>query len=144
VIAEAITLIESVPGYTATAADLRRRPIRFDPRLPDRARAGLLGGISLGPEPFAGSPDAVRVGLTGTLVHEHFHTRQNPLRKSWSFWIGILTRTHPMRRYEEPAYRCQAAFLQALADHRPRLRPIALRERVAALASFAAAYGQRA
>ncbi|MBV9852163.1 MAG: hypothetical protein JO250_21055 [Armatimonadetes bacterium] len=141
IIAEAIALIAAVPGYAATANDLRCARIRVNPCLSDRAQTSLRGVITLGPEPFAGTLEVAGVGVAGTLVHEHWHTRQNPFLKTWSFWAGVFTRTHPMRRYERPAYERQAAFLCALTDARPELRPLALRERDAALASFAALYG---
>ena len=141
VLLAALDLIGTVPGYAATAEALRRARLRYDPRLADRAQTSLRGVITLGPEPFAGTAEAARVGLAGTLIHEHTHTRQHPFLKTRSVWAGVLTGTAPMGRYERPAYQRQADFLQALADAHPSLRPVALRERAAALASFAALYG---
>ena len=140
-IGAAIDLIRSVPGYQAVADDLRRAHVRFDPHLPDRARVSLRGVITLGPEPFAGPSEAILVSIAGTLVHEHWHTRQNPFEKTWSFWAGVLTRTHPMRRYEARAYRRQAIFLRALAAAHPASWAYARHEQEAALASFASLYG---
>lgn len=140
-IAEAIDLIGSVPGYAETAQDLRQRRIRYRPNFTDRGQVSLWGTILLGPEPFEGAGEAGRVSLAGTLVHEHWHTRQSPILKTVSFWRGVFTRTHPMRRIEWPAYRRQAGFLQSLADSCPSLQDIARRERAAALVSFTAVYG---
>ena len=140
-IAAAITLIAAVPGYQQAAGDLQRAAIHIDSRLVDRGRASLRGVITLGPEPFAGPEPEALVGLAATLVHEHWHTRQNPFRKTASFWRGVVTRAHPMRDYEWPAYQRQAAFLRALATARPDLRAAAERERAAVLATFQAVYG---
>ncbi len=141
VIRDAVALIGSVPGYARVARDLERRRILFDPRLPDRGQASLGGTIRIGPETLHGDRDAVLVALAGTLVHEHHHTRQNPFLKTLSFWRGVFTRTHPMGRYERPAYEQQSAFLDALALSHPELAALAARERDAARASFAACYG---
>jgi hypothetical protein len=139
---KALGLIADVPGYAETARDLRRARIRLDPNLPDRGQASLTGVLTLGPEPFFGEPESVPVALAGTLVHEHWHTRQNPFLKTVSFWGGVLSRTHPMRRYEWPAYARHAAFLQDLSTAHPALREFALREREAVLTSFRSVYGE--
>lgn len=140
-IASAIDLIASVPGFAQAAQDLRRSRVRFRADFVDRGQVSLLGTILLGPEPFDGAGEIGRVSLAATLVHEHWHTRQNPLEKTVSFWGGVFTRTHPMRRVEWPAYRRQAEFLQALATVIPALHDIALQERDAVILSFTAVYG---
>jgi hypothetical protein len=134
-------LIASVPGFDKAAQDLRRIRIRYAPRLTDRALVTLWGTILLGPSAFVGTRDEIRVGVAGTLVHEHTHVRQPCLLKTWSFWAGVATRTHPMHRYEWPAYARQAQFLQVLAAAQPELRFLTERELMAALDSFAAHYG---
>ena len=141
VIQEAVALIASVPGYQHVAADLSRRRIFFTPALVDRGQASLLGTIRIGPETLAGAGDERLVSVAGTLVHEHWHTRQSPFLKTFSFWNGVLTRRHPMRRYEWPAYAHQMAFFSALAVSHPGLASHARCEQAAALASFQACYG---
>lgn len=137
----AVCLIAAVPGYAGVAGDLRRGRVLFAPGLLDRGQASLRGTIRIGPEALAGAGDAMLVSLAGTLVHEHWHTRQNALLKTVSFWRGVWSRTPPMRRYEWPAYAQQRAFLGALAASHPTLASLAARERDAVLASFHACYG---
>ncbi len=139
-ITDAIQLIAAVPGYATVAADLSRTRIRYVPHLTDRAQTTLRRAIIIGPEPFADPGDAGLVSLAATLVHEHYHTRQNPFLKTFSFWLGIFTRTHPLRRYEAPAYARQLAFLDALAASHPPFAALARHERAAVLASFTAHY----
>jgi len=136
----ALALISATPGFGTDARRLRRARIRFDMRLPDRGQIGFGGVIVVGPEPLHGEGDVPVVSLAGTLVHEGWHRRQHPLHKTASFWRGVWTRTHPMRRYEQSAYARQAAFLEAVAQHQPHLQGIALREAAAVRASFAAHY----
>ncbi|MCW3061499.1 MAG: hypothetical protein JWQ02_3320 [Capsulimonas sp.] len=121
--------------------ELARRRLRFDARLTDRAQTTMLRTIVLGPEPFQGEGKSAAVSLAGTLVHEHWHTRQNPLGKSWSFWAGILTRTHPMLRYEQPAYARQIGFLEELARVSPANAAFARAEAEEVRAAFALHYG---
>lgn len=138
-IAEALALIASVPGYETVAADLRRADLRFDPDFPDRGDASLRGVITLGPEPF--SEAAPVVSVAATLVHEHFHTRQNPFLKTVSFWTGIATKTPTMARYERPAYARQVEFLDALAAAWSEWADAARRERDAVNAAYGSLYG---
>lgn len=105
--------------------------------LQDRAQAGLLGTITLGPEAAEASP----VSLAQTLVHEHHHLHQNLLLKTLSFWLGILTRTPVMRRYEQPAYQAAVDFLEAVKRTHPRLAGEAQAEQVAIRQVFAADFG---
>ncbi|WP_125206262.1 hypothetical protein [Capsulimonas corticalis] len=121
--------------------DLMRRRLRFDAGLADRAHTTLLRAIVFGPEPFQGNRETALVSLAGTLVHEHWHTRQNPFGKTWSFWAGMVTRTHPMQRYERPAYERQAAFLEELAIVRPELGRIARAEARKVRGAFMRHYG---
>ena len=119
---EALRIIQATPGYTQLGVDLAQLAsegrIRVNPDLPDRAHAGLLGTITLGPEAAEASP----LSLAQTLVHEHFHLRrQNPFLKTISFWVGVLTRTPPMRRYEQPAYQAASDFLEAVKVAHPHL-----------------------
>ena len=137
----ALNLIGAVPNYSQIATDLRKRRILYNPNLPDRGQASLLGRITLGPEVLEGRPNEVLVGVAGTLVHELYHCRQNPFLKTVSFWLGITTRTHPMRRYERPAYQAHSAFLMALAQSQPLLAEAAFLEQQAVHASFHAVYG---
>ena len=136
----ALVLMESVPGYAETAHKLRRIRLRYNPHLGDRAQVSWTGTLTLGLEPFAEEGSAGLVSLTGTLAHEAYHLSQFPLLKTVSFWVGVATHTHTMRRYERPAYGFQSQFLDALAAARPDLASFALRERRAALISFAACY----
>lgn len=114
-------MIRSTPGYAKMGVELAQMAsenrIRFDPNLEDRAQAGLLGTITLGPEAVESSP----LSLAQTLVHEHFHLRQNPLLKTVSFWSGVASRTPVMRRYEQPAYQAAISFLEAIKKARPDL-----------------------
>ena len=139
----ALALIASTPGYEVVAADLSRLHdrgrIRFAPDLADRAHAGLLGALTLGPEAF---DDNSALGLAETLVHEHHHLfRQPPLLKTVSFWAGVATRTPTMARYERPAYDAALGFLAAVARAYPDLADEAAREASAVEATFAANYG---
>jgi hypothetical protein len=138
---DALALIARVPGYAPVAEQLQRLrdrgAIRILPGLADRAHAGLLGSITLGPEPFQ---DGV-LSLAETLVHEAFHLRQNPLEKTASFWLGVVTGAPVMRRYERPAYRAAADFLRAVAAHLPELADEAARERFAVEQVFRTEYG---
>lgn len=138
----ALALIGSTPGYQGVAADLSRLRdrgrIRFAPDLTDRAHAGLLGALTLGPEVFA---DNSALSLAETLVHEHYHLfRQRSLLKTVSFWAGVATRTPTMARYEQPAYAAALRFLRAIARARPDLADEAAREAAAVEATFAANY----
>lgn len=140
---DTLALIASTPGYEAVAADLSRLRdrgrIRFAPDLADRAHAGLLGALTLGPEAFDGNS---ALSLAETLVHEHHHLfQQPPLLKTVSFWAGVATRTPVMARYERPAYAAALGFLQAIARARPDLADEATREASAVEATFAANYG---
>jgi hypothetical protein len=138
---EALALIRATPGYERIGEELStlhaRRRIRLDENTEDRAYAGLLGTITLGPEAIGASP----LSLAQTLVHEQFHLHQNPLLKSPSFWIGKVTRTPVMRRYERPAYAAAAAFLQAVARAHPHLAVEATFEERAIRQVFAEDYG---
>jgi hypothetical protein len=135
-ITEAMALIASVPGYASVAERLTRRTIRFVPTLIDRGEARLSGVILIGPEALLGST----IGLAETLVHEEFHTRQNPLLKTHSFWSGIFTKTPVMARYERPAYQAALDFLSALAVAHPQLTAEASAEAEAIRASFLTNY----
>jgi hypothetical protein len=138
---EALGLIASTPGYSEAGEHLARLAakgrIRVDLRLPDRARAGLLGAITLGPEAVTASA----VSLAQTLVHEHYHGHQNPLLKTVSFWLGVATRTPVMRRYEQPAYQAAVDFLEALKHEHPRLAAEAQAEQDAVRQVFALDFG---
>jgi len=139
----ALDLIVATPGYEGVADDLARLDragrIRYAATLEDRAHAGQLGTITLGPEALATGP----LSLAETLVHEHFHLkRQNPFHKTVSFWSGIATRTPIMARYERAAYWAALDFLHAVAQARPDLADEARQEAVAVEATFAACYGE--
>ena len=141
-ITEAIALISEVPGYEAVAAHLEnwqsRGRIKVNLRLPDRARAGLWGTITLGPEILASPP----LSVAQTLVHEHFHIKkQHPLLKSFSFWMGVFTRTHPMLRYERPAYTAALCFLKAAELAYPTMAPLARAETAAIRQVFQSGFG---
>ena len=136
-VAQAIALIARVPGYEDTAQNLKRRTVRYVPELGDRGQATLTGVILIGPEALLGGV----VGLAETLVHEEFHTRQNPFLKTHSFWSGVFTRTPVMARYERPAYQAALDFLGALAAACPEYAGEALAEAQAVRASFTAFYG---
>lgn len=138
----AIDLIYQTPGHSEIARDLllflSRGDIRFVPTLPDRAHAGLMGALTLGPEALSGEP----LGLAETLVHEHYHLRrQHPLHKTVSFWAGVLTRTNVMRAYEKPAYRAALRFLAGVEQAFPDLAGAAQRERNGIAQTFMASYG---
>ncbi len=139
----ALDLIAATPGYEEVARRLRRTTIHLLPTLPDRAQTSLRGQITLGPEPFIGTDDAVQVSLAGTLVHEHLHLCQHPLAKTVSFWRGIAARRHPMRRYEAPAYAAQQEFLRRVAAAHPRLQQLALAESSHVQSAFAFHYGPK-
>lgn len=138
---EALHLIQTTPGYTEIGVRLAQLAsegrIRLDMELEDRAQAGLLGTITLGPEAAEASP----LSLAQTLVHEDHHLRQNPLLKTASFWSGILTRTPVMRRYEQPAYQVAIDFLEAAKQAHPHLADAAQREQNAVRQVFAADFG---
>jgi hypothetical protein len=135
---ESIQLIRSTPGYTGVGVHLTQLAsqgrIRVNLDLPDRAQAGLLGTITLGPE----AAEADVVSLAQTLVHEAHHLRQNPLLKTASFWRGIVTRTPLMRRYEQPAYQAAIDFLEAVKRAHPHLAEEAAQEQAAVRQVFAA------
>ena len=137
----AISLIQSVPENSETAFRLRSLRITYVPDLSDRAHTSLRGLIEIGPEALAGDVQPP-VGLAGTLVHEEFHTRQNPFLKTRSVYAGLFTRTHPMARYEWPAYRAQVSFLRRLAAVRPELSDVAMAEVEAVCASVYFNYGK--
>lgn len=135
-IAQAVTLIAQVPGYTPVAQDLATRPIYFVPTLKDRGEARLNGSILIGPEALEGS----LVGLAETLVHEQFHTQQSPFAKTPSFWLGVFTRTPLMARYERPAYRAALRFLEQVALALPEHAADALREAEAVRLAYTILY----
>jgi hypothetical protein len=139
----ALDLIAATPGYQTVARDLewlaRRGRIRFVPTLTDRAHAGLLGAITLGPEALAGSA----LSLAETLVHEHYHLRrQSHFAKTASFWQGVFTQTPVMARYERPAYQTALDFLHAVARAFPDLADEAQGEATAVMETYAAHYGK--
>ncbi|WP_395090086.1 hypothetical protein [Armatimonas sp.] len=135
-ITRAIALIACVPGYEAIAQNLTRRTVRYVPELSDRGQATLTGVILIGPEALLGSV----VGLAETLVHEEFHTRQNHLLKTHSFWSGVFTRTPVMARYERPAYQAALDFLAVLAVSHPEHAGEAHAEAEAVQSSYTALY----
>lgn len=135
-VVEAIALIARVPGYAAVAGELARCEIRYLPTLLDRGQATLTGAILLGPEAWEAGP----VGLAETLVHEHYHTRQNPFAKTPSFWLGVFTRTPVMARYERPAYQAASTFLETLAAELPEHTDEARREIEAVRLSYESLY----
>lgn len=118
---QAIRLIQSTPGYAkigvALAQMASENRIRTDANMEDRAQAGLLGTITLGPEAIESSA----LSLAQTLVHEHFHLHQNPLLKTVSFWSGVLAKSPTMKRYEQPAYQAGIDFLEAVKAKHPHL-----------------------
>lgn len=138
---EALRIVRAAPGYAAVAVALSQMAsegqIDFDPNLDDRALAGLLGTLTLGPEAMHASP----LSLSQTLVHEHFHLRQNPLLKTLSFWIGVASGTPVMRRYEQPAYQAAHDFLEAVKRVRPALVEEAEFEQRAIRQVFATTFG---
>lgn len=143
-IGQAIALIRSVPGYEAESQILAQLlsdgKIRYVPTLDDRAHAGLLGTITLGPEPFA--PGSTILGLAETLVHERFHLTQNPLSKTVSFWTGVATKSDVMARYEKPAYQAAETFLQQFRQAFPALAEESDTELYAVRSTFESAYGE--
>lgn len=110
----ALGILRATPGYARVALELAQLAdegrIHLDANLEDRAHAGLLGALTLGPEATGGSS----LSLAQTLVHEHFHLRQNPLLKTLSFWIGVVQGAPVMQRYERPAYLAAHDFLEAV------------------------------
>jgi hypothetical protein len=140
---EALRLISDTPGYEAIGAELiqlaARGRIRIDAALPDRAQAGLLGTITLGPEALEGSP----LSLAQTLVHEQYHLHQNPFLKTVSFWGGIFSRTPVMKRYEQPAYQAAIDFLEAVGKAHLPLAREAQSEQDAIRQVFSSGYGGR-
>lgn len=137
----ALDLIARTPGYEETAHQLEvrreRGRLRIDPDLIDRAQATLTGTILLGPESLEGDT----LGLAQTLVHEHYHLRQNPFEKTVSFWQGVALRRPVMRRYERPAYEAALRFLEAVARAFPDLAGKARREAEEIRATFEVHYG---
>ena len=140
-ISEAVDLVDSVPGYRIIAGHLRRLRVDYLPSLPDRAHTTMRSQIIVGPDALLES-DKSLVSLAATLVHEEFHTRQNPFLKTASFWTGVVTRSHVMARYEWPAYRAQTSFLRALAHVRPDLSAAIEQEITAIIESAHRYYGR--
>jgi len=138
---DAIRLIQSTPGYAQTGVALAKMAsenrIRVDESLEDRAQAGLLGTITLGPEAIESSA----VSLAQTLVHEHFHLHQNPLQKTVSFWSGVLSQSPVMKRYEQPAYQAAMDFLEAVKRKHPHLANEAENEQAAIRQVFELGFG---
>jgi hypothetical protein len=139
---EALQIIRAVPGYTEVGVELAQlaseNRIRFDPALEDRAQAGLLGVITLGPEAMGSSS----LSLAQTLVHEHFHLRrQNPFLKTLSFWSGIASGTPVMKRYEQPAYQAAHDFLEVVKRTKIHLANEADNEQRAIRQVFNTEYG---
>jgi hypothetical protein len=138
---EALRLICSILGYSKIGVHLAQLAlegrIRVNLNLSDRAQAGLLGTITLGPEAAEASP----VSLAQTLVHEAYHLRQNPLLKTVSFWSGVVTHTPVMRRYEQPAYQAAVDFLEAVKHKHPHLANQAQDEQNAVRQVFATDFG---
>lgn len=138
---DAIALIGRVPGYEGMAQELSALlaagRVRFAETMHDRGRASLTGTITLGGEALAGSV----LGLAETLIHENYHRHQNHFLKTASFWAGVGTGTHPMGRYERPAYAATLRFLQAVEAHLPEWADEARREQAAILAAFSRHYG---
>ena len=138
---DALALIARTPGYADEARALadwqEAGRIRFVPDLTDRAHAGLLGAITLGPEAF----DGTALSLAQTLIHEHWHiARQSPLQKTPSFWAGVATGTPVMARYERPAYRAAPAFLDTVAAALPEWEAAARAEAREVAQTFAHHY----
>ena len=138
---QALRIIRTTPGYAPIGVELAQmaseNQIRVNPALEDRAQADLLGTITLGPEAMEATP----LSLAQTLVHENFHLRrQNPLLKTWSFWSGIATRTHVMKRYEHPAYQAAHDFLEAVKRAHPPLAAEAEAEQNAIRQVFASGF----
>ncbi|RYG75304.1 hypothetical protein EON80_01080 [bacterium] len=139
---KALRVIQKTPGYVEVGVELAQMVsdglVRFDAELEDRAQAGLLGVITLGPEAVESSP----LSLAQTLVHEHFHLRQNPFLKTVSFWSGILQGAHLMKRYERPAYQAAHDFLDAVKRTNPNLANEAEAEQRAIRQVFAMEFGE--
>lgn len=138
----ALRLVRSTRGYAEVGVELSQMAsenrIRVNPALEDRAQAGLLGTLTLGPEAMSASP----LSLAQTLVHEHFHLRrQSPWLKTVSFWSGIAQGTHVMKRYEQPAYLAAHEFLEAVKRAHPHLAEEAEAEQRALCQVFAAEFG---
>lgn len=140
-IQDALRLIQATPGYAGVGVELAQMAsdgrIRFAPHLEDRAHAGLLGTLTLGPEAMHAGP----LSLAQTLVHEHFHLRQNPLLKTLSFWSGVARGAHVMRRYEQPAYQAAHDFLEAVKRARPAMTAQVEAEQRAIRQVFATTFG---
>lgn len=138
---EALRLIRTTPGYIKIGVELAQRAadnrIIFNRVLEDRAQTSLTGVIALGPEAVQSSP----LSLAQTLVHEHFHLHQNPLQKTTSFWLGAISRTATMRRYEQPAYQAAIDFLETVKRAHPHLRAEAENEQAAVRQVFAGNFG---
>ena len=138
---EALRLIRTTPGYIEIGVELAQRAsenrIVVNRVLEDRAQTSLRGVIMLGPEAVQSTP----LSLAQTLVHEHFHLHQNPLQKTSSFWLGALSRTATMRRYEQPAYQAAINFLEAVKRAHPYLRTEAENEQAAVRQVFAINFG---
>lgn len=134
---EAIRLICTTPGYAQVGVELAQlaseNRIRLDPNLDDRAHAGLLGSITLGPEAVESSA----LSLAQTLVHEHFHLHQNPFLKTVSFWTGVATHANVMKQYEQPAYQAAHDFLEVVKRSHPDLAVEAETEQMAIRQVFA-------
>lgn len=138
----ALRIVRATPGYTEEAVDLAQMVsenlVRVDATLDDRAQAGLLGTLTLGPEAVHASP----LSLAQTLVHEHFHLyRQSPWLKTLSFWLGVVTATHVMRRYERPAYLAAHDFLEAVKRAHPAMKTEATAEQRAIQQVFTTTFG---
>jgi hypothetical protein len=139
---EALRLIRATRGYADLGVDLAQlvsqNRVRVNLALEDRAQAGLLGTITLGPE----AAQAGALSLAQTLVHEHFHLRrQHPLQKTVSFWSGVLSRSSVMRRYEQPAYQAAWDFLEAVKAAQPHLAQEAEAEQAAIRQVFEMSFG---
>ena len=143
-ISQAIALVGATPGYAPVAQELAQLladgKIRYHDALDDRAHTGLMGSITLGPEPF--TDGGTVLGLAETLVHERFHLHQNPLQKTASFWAGVVTHSDAMIRYERPAYQAAQAFLEAYRAAHPQDADLADGELYAVRSTFENAYGE--
>jgi hypothetical protein len=139
---EAIHIIRMTPGYAAVGADLSQiasqKRIRIDSSLDARAETRLSGAIVLGAEALASSPPS----LAQTLVHEHFHLRrQHPLQKTVSFLSGVFSKSHVMKRFEQPAYQAANDLLEAVKMAQPALLVEANAEQAAIRQVFATDFG---
>lgn len=137
----ALRILRATPGYAPVALELAQLAdegrIHLDAALEDRAQAGLFGALTLGPEATGGSP----LSLAQTLVHEHFHLRQNPLLKTLSFWSGVVQGAPAMKRYERPAYLAAHDFLEVVKRVCPELSTEAEAEQRAISQVFATTFG---